>query len=240
MMKWAREKAMRRLRVIFFVLGLGIVSVIASPSWAEDKEILWVDRFAGSMGSNGIPEGWALERSLGSQSKIAVEKENGGYFLYLRCVQDNFGLKKDLPFEIKKFPYINWRWKVKELPKGGDVRKRETDDQAGQLYVLFPKFPATVNTRSMGYIWDALAPVGLAGTSTAYSKMKYVVLQSGPEKINQWIRESRNVYEDYRKLFQEEPPTAGGVLLYINTQHTDSSADCSYADIYFSSSPPKK
>ncbi len=70
--------------------------------------------------------------------------------------------------------------------------------------------------------------------------MKYVVLQSGVNNLNQWVSESRNVYEDYQKLFQEEPPTVGTVLLYINSQHTKSSASCDYADIFFSASPPKK
>jgi hypothetical protein len=91
----------------------------------------------------------------------------------------------------------------------------------------------------MGYIWDSNAPQGFSGTSTAYSKMKYFVLQSGTGKLDQWIWETRNVYEDYKKLFQEEPPAAGGILLYINTQHTKGSAEIEYGDFFFSSQPPK-
>jgi hypothetical protein len=90
----------------------------------------------------------------------------------------------------------------------------------------------------MGYIWDRTAPVGISGTSPAYRKMKYVVLQSGARRLGQWVFETRNVYEDYRRLFQEEPPLVGAVLLYINSQHTESSAECFFADIFFSSRPP--
>jgi hypothetical protein len=90
----------------------------------------------------------------------------------------------------------------------------------------------------MGYIWDAATPTGTSGTSTAYSKMKYVVLQSGADKLGQWTWETRNVFEDYTKCFQEDPPTAGGVLLYINTQHTQSSAEIYYGEIFFSAKPP--
>jgi hypothetical protein len=225
---------------IGIVLAFGLLWAISAPARGQEGGVLWVDRFAGSLNAEGIPEGWTLEKNKGPQSKIALGKENDGFFLYLRSVQDNFGLRKELSFEIKKFPFLQWRWKVKELPKGGDVRKRETDDQAGQLYILFPRFPAMVNTRSVGYLWDSTAPVGTRGTSTAYSKMKYVVLQSGPEKLGQWIHESRNVYEDYKNLFQEEPPTVGGVLIFINSQHTQSSADCFYGDIFFSATMPKK
>lgn len=207
---------------------------------AGEKGILWVDRFAGGVDAQGVPAGWDLEKEPGSDSKITLEQEKEGRFLRLLSVGDAFGLKKEMSFDIRQYPFLSWRWRATKLPKGGDIRKRETDDQAGQIYVVFPKFPSMINSRSMGYIWDNQTPVGFAGTSTAYSKMKYVVLQSGPAKLNQWITETRNVFEDYKKFFEENPPTVGTVLLYINTQHTKSSASCDYADIFFSASPPKK
>lgn len=207
-------------------------------SAAEGKEILMVGHFSEGVDGKGAPVGWSL-KNPGSSSKVAIEGENGNYFLHMLSVNDYFGLGKKMSFDIRKYPYFSWRWKASKLPEGGDIRKRETDEQAGQIYVVFPKFPKTLNTRSVGYIWDSQAPAGFSGTSTVYSKMKYIVLQSGRAKLNQWISEVRDVYEDYKKLFQEEPPTLGGVVLYINTQHTKSSAEIFYADIFFSSSLPE-
>jgi hypothetical protein len=215
---------------------LGICTYAAS---AEKQERFEVDRFSGGVDEKGIPKGWAQEKGLGPQSKIAVGQEKDLSFVHLLSVNDAFGIKKEFSFDIRKYPYLTWKWKATRLPKGGDIRKRETDDQAGQIYVLFPRFPAIINTRSMGYVWDAATPAGTSGTSTAYSKMKYVVLQSGPDKLGQWIGESRNVYEDYKKSFQEDPPQVGGLLLYINTQYTQSSAEIFYGDIFFSAQPPK-
>jgi len=224
--------------------GLALLVLIGSMAgnraWSSDEqnERFVVDRFTGGVDEKGIPEGWAQEKDFGPQSKIAVGQEKDFHFVHLLSVNDAFGIKKEFSFDIRKYPYLTWRWKATRLPKGGDIRKRETDDQAGQIYVLFPSFPAMINTRSMGYIWDALTPVGTAGTSTAYSKMKYVVLQSGPDKLGQWAWETRNVFEDYKKYFQEDPPQAGGLLLYINTQHTQSSAEIYYGGIFFSTRPP--
>lgn len=228
---------MRILGAIVFFLFLILLGV--AESGAEEKEVLVVDRFSGKLDEHGIPSGWTLEGDLNDQSKISLEREKDNHFLHFFCSDDSFGIKKDIKFDIRKYPYLSWRWKASLLPRGGDIRQKEMDDQAGQVYVIFPKFPTMMNSRSMGYIWDSKAPVGLSGTSTAYSKMKYVVLQSGPERLGQWVSETRNVYEDYKKLFQEEPPRVGAVLLYINSQHTKSSAECFYADIFFSSSPPK-
>lgn len=222
-------------------LGTALVFIISfymgtAGSAAEGREILMVGHFSEGTDGKGAPVGWSL-KTPGGDSKIAVGGENGNYFLRMLSVNDYFGLGKKISFDIRKYPYFSWRWKAGKLPESGDIRKRETDEQAGQIYVVFPKFPKTLNTRSVGYIWDSQAPVGLSGTSTVYSKMRYIVLQSGPAKLNQWICEMRNVYEDYKNLFQEEPPTLGGVVLYINTQHTRSSAEIFYANIFFSSSP---
>ena len=219
---------------VVLILGMGTYS--ASE---EKQERFIVDRFTGGVDEEGIPKGWSQEKEPGPQSKIAVGQERDLPSVRLLSVNDAFGIKKEFSFDIRKYPYLTWRWKATRLPKGGDIRKRETDDQAGQIYVLFPRFPSMLNTRSMGYVWDAATPAGTAGTSTAYSKMKYVVLQTGTEKLGQWIWETRNVYEDYKKNFQDNPPEVGGVLLYINTQHTQSSAEISYGDIFFSTQPPK-
>jgi hypothetical protein len=232
------EKKRRQFWGIFWVWLL-LPSLPAAVSMAQENGVLWVDRFSKGVNAEGIPVGWILEKTLDSSSKIAIEGEKEIQFLRLLSVGDAFGLRKDMAFNIREHPYLSWRWKVSKLPKGGDIRKRETDDQAGQIYVLFPKVPAIFNTLAVGYIFDSQAPVGLYGTSTAYNRMRYVLLESGPAKLDQWISETRNVYEDYKRLFHGEPPTVGGVLLYINSQHTKSSAECSYADIFFSSHPPE-
>jgi hypothetical protein len=222
--------------VILFILLFGFGW--GGPVRGENG-ILMVDRFQGGMNSEGLPAGWALEKTPGGNSKISIEKEKEDRFLRLLSMNDGFGVRKEISFEIRRYPYLSWWWKAVRLPKGGDIRKREADDQAGQIYIIFPRFPSLINSRSLGYIWDAQAPIGLAGTSTAYSRMKYVVLQSGEAKLNQWIFETRNVFEDYKKYFQEDPPPVGTVLLYINSQHTQTSAEICFTEIFFSTQPSK-
>jgi hypothetical protein len=229
-----------RMRSLGFFFAVVAILGMATYSASEEKQGKFiVDRFTAGVDEKGIPKGWSQEKEPGPQSKIAAGQESDLPFVQLLSVKDAFGIKKEFSFPIRKYPHLTWRWKATRLPKGGDIRKRETDDQAGQIYVLFPRFPSLINTRSMGYVWDAATPAGTSGTSTAYSKMKYVVLQTGTEKVGQWIWETRNVYEDYKKYFQENPPEAGAVLLYINTQHTQTSAEIFYGDIFFSTQPPK-
>jgi hypothetical protein len=144
--------------------------------------------------------------------------------------QNSFGVYKNFDFDIHDNPYLSWRWKVTVLPTGGDVRNKKTDDQAAQVYVLFPKFPSAINTRLVGYIWENLTPKDLHVTSQKSSNTRYVVLRNHSDPLNQWMEEKRDVLQDYRDLFGDEPPQVGGVTLMIDSDDTKSTAE-SYFDI---------
>jgi Protein of unknown function (DUF3047) len=71
-------------------------------------------------------------------------------------------ISKEVRVDVKQFPILVWRWKVVTLPRGGNSR-RETDDQAAQVYATFPRFPTAFRSRIIGYVWDTTAPAGTIG-----------------------------------------------------------------------------
>lgn len=218
---------------VWFGMGLAFSLFFILSSMAEEG-ILWVDKFSEKSSTDPIPEGWKLEEKTGKPD-IVWEKSADNPSVRLRSNNSSFGLKKEMEFALKDYPYLNWKWKVSELPEKGDFLKKDTDDQAAQIYVFFPRFPAKLNTEVVGYLWESNPKnKGKKGESPAWSKSKVIVLQAGPEKLNRWVQEKRNVYEDYKKLFNKEPPKAGGVALYINTQHTQGKAESFFGPIYFS------
>jgi hypothetical protein len=219
-------------RAITAVLA-ALFLIVSGGSLAQDS-IHWVGRFAVDKVKKGMPEGWVLEVKAG-EPELQVKKEGEDAFVRFKSDKSSFGIRKEVDLDVKDFPYLNWKWKVTHLPEKGDFQKKDTDDQAAQVYVLFPRFPAKVNTEFVCYYWESNPKnKGLEGASVAWSKARVIVLQAGKEKLNQWVTEKRNVYEDYKRLFGQEPPNAGGVVFYINTQHTQSSAESFLDDIYFS------
>ena len=194
-----------------------------------------IDTFSGKVDSKGVPQGWELKENTG-KAEFKVEREGNNYFVRLVSENSSWTLVKHVDFDIREYPILTWRWKVTNLPQGGDVRKKETDDQAGQLYVQFPRFPEQVRSQIIGYVWDTSTPKGtvLDSPSANPPPTKIVVLESGEGKVGQWVTEKRNVYEDYKSLFGEEvPPRVKRISLWINTQHTKSSAECCFDDIIF-------
>jgi hypothetical protein len=190
-----------------------------------------IDRFSGEKNSDGLPKGWKLKQWFGSTHDIRLEEKDGNYFVRLISDRNSFGIFKEYEWKVQDHPVIRWRWKVTRLPDGGDVREKNKDDQAAQLYVLFPRFPSAINSRLVGYIWESTAPKGGKFTSKKSSNTRYVVLESGKEKLGEWITEERNVYDDYKELFGDDPPEAGGITLMIDSDDTKSSAESFFDDI---------
>jgi hypothetical protein len=59
-----------------------------------------------------------------------------------------------------------------------------------------------------------------------------IAVESGSEKVGQWVKEERNILEDYRKIFGEDPPEIGAVALMSDTDDTQEEVTAYYGDIY--------
>ena len=206
--------------------------------------VIPVTRFRSVDMTGGAPAGWVWDKKAGTPT-MKIGKDGTNYYMHLFSQGNtSFGLRTSARVNVKDFPIISWRWKVNKLPAGGDVRKKEADDQALQVYVAFKEtgFPAVLNTPVVGYIWDNEAPKGWSGRSKQIGgdKLRYVVLRNKTDKTGQWYTERRNIYEDYKRLFADinggEPlGVTTGVQVHINTQRTKNSAEGMIGDIFFSS-----
>jgi len=221
------------MKIARFQIALLIVAILlGAPLTARaDSDRLIIESFSQGVDQKGVPIGWELKENEGIP-QISLVTENNDHVLHLVSDKASFGITKEIEVDLKQYPFIHFRWKAVELPKGGDFREKQTDDQAGQLYVVFGTFKLTA--KIVGYLWENGAPRFTTGVSPAWGKTHLIALQSGSENIGKWMREKRNVYDDYQTLFGKEPPKANLISLFINSQHTKSRAECSYRDIYFS------
>ena len=61
------------------------------------------------------------------------------------------------------------------------------------------------------------------------------MVESGYGQIGKWLIEKRNVVEDYRALFGDDPEQAVAIRMQINSQHTRSDAEVFWKTIRFAS-----
>jgi len=208
-------------------------SVIPLPSILPSPRI---DIAVAPDGGSPVPDGWSLKEFAG-KAKLKVEKVGSLFAVHLNSDRASFGLHKDVTVDVSQYPYLSWAWRVDQLPPRGDVRQKETDDQAAQFYVVFPRFPAMVRSQIVGYVWDSTAPAGTVLSSPTNRMAKIIVLRSGTDRLGQWLLESRNVLEDFRRLFGDAPPKVGKLSLLINSQNTKSSAESWFAGLVFTRHP---
>ena len=220
---------MRRTRVgLVAVLGVLMAAVAAADVVVED----WSSQ---PVGTKGIPPPWQKQRWGSPAYDFTIVEDGGRKVLRLRSAGDSSNISKEIKGKVnlKEMPVLEWTWKVVALPKGGDSRKKETDDQAAQLYVTWPRFPEAVRSRIIGYIWDTTAPAGAVIKSQKTGTVTYVVVRSGPAELGRWLSERRNVREDFKRIYGEEPDNPGALSVSIDSNDTRADSEAFMGPIAF-------
>ena len=214
---------------------LAMTLVASGPLSAADPPTVPVEDWSKQPdGKAGIPDGWKGQSWGSPKYDFRGVTQGGRKVLHLKSNNDSSTISKEIKVDVKSHPILQWSWQAVALPKGGDARKSATDDQAAQLYVTFPRFPQQVRSRVISYIWDTTAPAGAVFKSEKTGLVTYVVVRSGPADLGKWQTESRNVLEDYRKIYGEAPgEEVGAISISIDSNDTRSSAESYVGEILF-------
>jgi hypothetical protein len=183
-----------------------------------------------NLGSGRLPSDWSIKVKDG-RPDISVCKDEAGPCVHLKSVKASFSLERGVDVDPVQTPVLSWRWKVTQLPAGGDFRRSSSDDQAAQVLVAF------ADRRIISYIWDSIAPKGMeqSASSIPFVHTFAKVCQSGTAEANRWIEEKHNVAADYERAFGRPAPRVKGLRLQINSQHTGAIAESFFSEVAFRS-----
>ena len=215
-------------------LSLLLLVTLASVVSAQGARYLVEDWSKAPVGHKGVPPGWKSQNWGSPKYDFEVVNDGSNRVLRMLSEGDSSTINKEIKVDCKDFQILQWSWKVVTLPRGGDARKKASDDQAAQVYVTFPRFPAAVRSRVIGYIWDSTAPAGMTIKSQKTGLVTYIVMRSGETDLGKWLTESRNVCEDYKKIYGEDPEEKmEAVSLGIDSDDTKSKAEAFIGEIFF-------
>ena len=51
-------------------------------------------------------------------------------------------------------------------------------------------------------------------------RARLIALEKGPPKVGEWVEESVNILEDYRKAFGVDPPSAANIAIMNDSDNT--------------------
>ena len=180
-----------------------------------------------------LPADWQVKVNHGRPDITVGTDPEGAASLHLKSVKSSFALEHGVDVDPAQMPYLTWKWKVTQLPGGGDFRKAATDDQAAQVLVAFD------DRRVLTYIWDTSAPKG-SEQKAGFIPLVHVfavVCESGWSDANRWVEERRNVAADYARAYGKPAPHVKGLRIQINSQHTGTVAESYFGEVAFRSTP---
>lgn len=215
------------------VVTIAAFLLVAAVAGAADDFV--VEDWKEKVGATGIPPGWQGQNWGSPKYDFKVEESDGRAALHMKSANEGSTISREIKgrVNLKETPSLEWTWKAVVLPKNGNACKKATDDQAAQLFVVWPRFPEAVRSRIIGYVWDTTQPVGTVCKSEKTGTVTYIVVRSGSADLGKWMTERRNVVEDFTKVYGEAPENPGGMSISIDSNDTNSVSESFMAAIAF-------
>lgn len=182
--------------------------------------------------STGDLSGWK-EQTIGlmkPKTSYKLIKDIDRTVLTAHSTKSASGQMYKLNLDPKDYSTLKWSWKIEHIIKKGDERTKDGDDFSARVYVLFPRGFFS-KTRAICYVWANKLPKGEHVISPFTPNIITVAVDSGDELAGRWTFHQRNIYEDYRLFFGEDPPKIGAIALMTDTDNTGDSAVGYYGDI---------
>ncbi len=140
-------------------------------------------------------------------------------------------LVSQVEFNPDTHEWLSWDWRVDRHVAEEALDRPEGSDAAARVYVYFKSKGLPWQKRNLDYVWSATQPVGTILTSAYSSMSKIIVVESGTVHLGQWRHVERNVEDDYRQAFGDDPPDVVAIGLMTDTDNTQGEAIAYFDDV---------
>jgi len=224
-------------RRVIWIISLAVILIGATTLWAQQK-ILFRENF------ESLAQWESLTfPKIKAHSTYTLVVQGGKSVLKAESRSSASALVHRRTFNIYENPRLRWRWKVEQLSDRGNPKDKTGDDYPIRVYVMFQYDPVQASlgerliynaTRAiygkypphstLNYVWTGTNIPDHIIVSPYTEKARMVILEKGKEHVGQWMEESVNVLDDYRKAFGKEPPTTAALAVMSDTDNTGTSA----------------
>jgi hypothetical protein len=250
----AREKMRQSFLLVLTSILIFHLLVLPSMIEAQSQTIVEAGKFSAGTVGQSFPDGWKplAFKKIEKHTTYTLAREDNAVVVKAVAQASASGLTREIKINPKEYPIVQWRWKVTNILDKGDVRRKEGDDYPARIYITFEYDSSKLSflekakyeairlfygqyppLGAINYIWESKAPVGTMVPNPYTDRVMMFVVETGPSKLNQWVNEERNLFEDYKKAFGQEPPMISGIAIMTDTDNTGESATAYYGDILF-------
>ena len=234
-----------------------IIAVLAAAAPAAAQQAPEIPKFSSAQ-PGGSPPGWQHLQLASFKNNTEYRLVNDEGAVVLRASSHNAAsyLGLTTSFDPHRFPTLSWRWKIVQGIPDADTNDRRKEDAPARLMVSFDgdasKLPlkdrvASSAAKSISgqalpfaelmYVWGGKVAAGSITTSAHTSRIKMIAVAADDAGIGRWQSYTRNLVEDYKRAFGEDPGNVTAIELMTDTDNTGGSAEALYGDI--SVAPPR-
>lgn len=218
----------------------------------ETAEVIEVARFSDLQPGAPLPAewlGWGLNSGK-RQTEYRLVHTATGTALEAFADRAGTGFYRRLRVDPQRQPMLEWSWRVENLIPGADLRVGRREDSAARLVVSFHGDTQKIDFEDrlklriakaiageplpyamLIYVWSNKIPVDTTLPSPQIDRIRMVVVESGDGRVGQWLNYRRNVLDDYRRAFGEEPADIVAVGVLTDSDNTQQVARSYYGDI---------
>jgi hypothetical protein len=251
----------RIIRVLVAALCLALAGCAGGPSQpvaggatqaadgASDR--LEVARFSRRSPEEPLADHWQpLLIPFKNRTRYAHVRTAAGVGLEAEADRSASGLLRKVSIDPRRHPTLEWRWRVDQAIPEADKTVASREDSPARLLVAFDgdRSRLDIEERSLMNLAEALSgqkmpyatlmyvysnrhPPGTVLPNPRTRRIQMIVVEQGGE--GRWTSFRRNVLEDYRRAFGEEPGRIESVGVMTDADNTQSHARAVYGDISF-------
>lgn len=193
--------------------------------------------------------GWGL-RSGKRPTEYRLVDHGGATVLEAYANAAASGFYRRVRVDPLRQPLLEWSWRIEGMIPGADLRVGAREDSMARLVVSFHGDPKKLDFEDRAklrmakmfageplpyamliYVWSNQIPVETALPSPQIDRIRMVVVESGAAQVGKWRKYRRNILEDYRRVFGEEPGDIVAVGMLTDSDNTRQVARSYYGDI---------
>ena len=238
----------RRIAAAVLVIAGNLTCVDAADEQVE------IARFSSANPGDPLPSPWKLVTlaKIRKQTRYSLVVDADQTVLRADANASMASVMHALHFDPRDHPVVEWRWKITHLLRKANMATKSGDDSPARFYVFFDydiaRLPFVTRAKvriaralfgndiplaALCYVWDGKSIKGASAWSPYTDRVRVIVAESGEAHLNQWVTVRRNIVDDFRAAFGEDPPKVSGVAVATDTDNTGESATAFYGDIRF-------
>jgi hypothetical protein len=232
---------------------------VAAAFGASAQQLPDIPRFSTAKPGGPPPAEWKhvpLASYKSSTDYMLVVEDNT---VVVRAMAHNsaslLGLQTD--FDPHQFPLLSWRWKVAQAVTGANTADQTREDAPVRLMVAFAgdtqklsfkeRFAAsaaqTISGQSLPYavlmyVWGSKVGLDSLTVSSRTGRVRMIAVAIDEQGIGRWQSYTRNLVEDFRRAFGEEPGKVTSIQLMTDTDNTGADAQAYYGDVTVGAAKP--